>query len=141
MSSSRSVSDTQCKAKALFPSMNHVVGFEYGMRMSLLLRKSNGQEPEVSTNGEVGMKNEAVCEPGEWRMNGQQDKNDKSERSLGKEGALFSTKSQDEYLKSNLISLLPNNHILGGLKLLSCRKLCLRLILLWGESMTATVLG
>ena len=76
MSSSRSVSEKQCKAKALFCSMNHVVGFEYGMRMSLLLRESNGQEPEVSTNEEVGMKNEVVCEPGEWRMNGQQDENE-----------------------------------------------------------------
>lgn len=75
MSSSRSVSSKQCKAKALLCSMNHVVGFEYGMRMSLLLRESNEQEPEVSTDGEVGMKNEVVCKPGEWRMNGQQDKN------------------------------------------------------------------
>lgn len=35
----------------------------------------------------------------------------KSERSLGKEVALFSTKSQDEYLKSNLLSLLPDNQV------------------------------
>lgn len=44
--------------------------------MSLLLRQSNGQKPKVSTNGEVGVKNEIVCEPGEWRMNGQQDGNE-----------------------------------------------------------------
>lgn len=43
--------------------------------MSLLLRESSGQEPELPTNGEVGMKNEVVCVPGEWRMNGQQDGN------------------------------------------------------------------
>ena len=65
----------------------------------------------------------------------------KSERSLGKEVALFSTKSQDEYLQSNLLSLLPNNHKLGGRKLLSCRKLHLRPILLWEESATAAMLG
>lgn len=51
------------------------MGFEYGMRMSLLLGENNGQEPEVSTNGETGMKNEVVCEAGKWRINGQQDKN------------------------------------------------------------------
>lgn len=44
--------------------------------MSLLLRESNGQEPKVSTNGEVGVKNEVVCEPGEWRMVGQKDENE-----------------------------------------------------------------
>lgn len=65
----------------------------------------------------------------------------KSERSLGKEVTLFSTKSQVEYLKSNILFLLPNNHKLGRLKLLSCRKLHLRPILLWGEGATATILG
>lgn len=75
MSSSRTVSSKQCKAKALFCSMDHIVGFEYGMRMSLLLGENNGQEPEVSINGETGMKNEVVCEAGKWRINGQQDKN------------------------------------------------------------------
>lgn len=44
--------------------------------MSLLPRESNGQEPKVSTNGEVGVKNEVVCEPGEWRMNGQKDEDE-----------------------------------------------------------------
>lgn len=44
--------------------------------MSLLLRESNGQEPKMSTNEEVGVKNEVVCEPGEWRINGQKDENE-----------------------------------------------------------------
>lgn len=34
-------------------------------------------------------------------------KTKESERSLGKDVALFSAKSQDENLKSNLLSLLP----------------------------------
>lgn len=90
MSSFRSVSDKQCKAKALWCSMNHVVGFEYGMWMSLLPRESNGQEPKVSTNGEVGVKNEVVCEPGEWRMNGQKDEDEqKWEITWLKSGSVF----------------------------------------------------
>lgn len=98
MSSSRSVSDKQCKAIALFCSMNHVVGFEYGMRMSLLLRESNGQEPEVSTNGKVGMKNEVGWELGEWTMNGQQDENEqKWEITWQRSGIIF-------YKKPRLIS-------------------------------------
>lgn len=73
--------------------MDHIVGFEYGMRMSLLLGENNGQEPEVSTNGETGMKNEVVCEAGKWRINGQQDKNKgKWEITWQRRGIIFSKK-------------------------------------------------
>lgn len=65
----------------------------------------------------------------------------RSEGSLGKEVTLFSTKGQDEYLKSNLLSLLLNNHKLVGLKLGSCTKLHLRPTFLWRECANAAVLG